>query len=108
MSFYLQVILIFLCLEHSITSGMKIKPPIPQELKKACANSENRQDKRNCLNEQLKEYCNDESNIDTITCKVVRLKTLIPDSIAGTLLRLRGILCFEILFSLILSKSSSK
>ena len=101
MKFHHQVILIFLCLGFaSVTNGMKIKPPIPQELKKACANLGTRQDKRNCLDEQLKAYCNDDSNSDTITCKVVRLKTLIPDSIAGTLLILRGILCFEILFSL--------
>ena len=62
---------------------VKIKPPIPQNIKDACLNAGNKQEKRTCLNDKLKEYCKDESNIDTITCKVVRLKTLIPDSISG-------------------------
>ena len=63
--------------------GKRIKPPIPQELKEACKNAGNRKEKRSCLNEQLKQYCQKESNTDTITCKLVRVKTLIPDPISG-------------------------
>ena len=59
----------------------KIKPPIPKELKEACKDKGG--GKRACLDEKLKEYCQDEINKDTITCKIVSLKTLIPKAVAG-------------------------
>ena len=66
-----------------IVSGKRIKPPIPQELKEDCKNAGNRKERRNCLDEKLKEFCQNELNFDTITCKLVRVKTLIPNPIAG-------------------------
>ena len=62
----------------------KIKPPVPKELKEACKDEGG--GKRACLDEKLKEYCQDEGNKDTITCKIVRLKTLIPKPVAGMML----------------------
>ena len=59
----------------------KIHPPIPKELKEACKDEGG--GKRACLDEKLKEYCQDDANNDTITCKIVRLKTLIPKPVAG-------------------------
>ena len=67
-----------------IAKCKKIKPPIPDELKEACKGAGG--GRRACLDEKLKEYCGKESNTDTITCKIVRLKTLIPASIAGKLI----------------------
>lgn len=64
-------------------SGKRIKPPIPEELKEACKNAGTRKEKKECLNYQLVGYCQKESNFDTITCKLVRLKTLIPTPISG-------------------------
>ena len=63
--------------------GKRIKPPIPEELKDACKNAGTRKEKKGCLNDQLIGYCQKESNFDTITCKLVRLKTLIPTPISG-------------------------
>ena len=57
-----------------IATGKKIKPPIPEELKAACRGAGG--GKRACLDEKLKEFCQEGSNTDTITCKIVRLKTL--------------------------------
>ena len=62
----------------------KIKPPVPKELKEACKDEGG--GRRACLDEKLKEYCLDEANNDTITCKIVRLKTLIPKPVAGMML----------------------
>ena len=64
-----------------IATGKRIKPPIPEELKEACIGAGG--GKRACLDEKLKEFCEEESNNDTITCKIIRLKTLIPTPIAG-------------------------
>ena len=64
-----------------IVTGKRIKPPIPEELKAACRGAGG--GKRACLDEKLKEFCQEGSNTDTITCKIVRLKTLIPVPIAG-------------------------
>ena len=62
-------------------SAKKIKPPVPKELKEACKGKGG--GKRACLDEKLKEYCQDEANEATITCKIIRLKTLIPKPVAG-------------------------
>ena len=64
-----------------IVTGKRIKPPIPEELKAACIGAGG--GKRACLDGKLKEFCQEESNGDTITCKIIRLKTLIPSAIAG-------------------------
>ena len=61
--------------------GKKIKPPIPKELKAECKGKGG--GKRACLDEKLKEYCQDVENETTITCKIIRLKTLIPKPVAG-------------------------
>ena len=76
-------ICLILVLLSCYSSAKKIKPPIPKELKEACKDKGG--GKRACLDEKLKEYCQDETNSDTITCKIVRLKTLIPKPVAGRL-----------------------
>ena len=86
---YCALICCMILYVFSFASGKKIKPPIPDELKEACKGAGG--GRRSCLDEKLKEYCVNPSNIDTITCKIVRLKTLIPDSIAGFYLHLKNI-----------------
>ena len=74
-------ICLILVLLNCYSSAKKIKPPIPKELKEECKDKGG--GKRACLDEKLKEYCQDGRNTDTITCKIVRLKTLIPKPVAG-------------------------
>ena len=89
-------ICLILVLLNCYSSAKKIKPPIPKELKEECKDKGG--GKRACLDEKLKEYCQDGTNTDTITCKIVRLKTLIPKPVAGRRLDLVKITNSRLIF----------
>ena len=99
-------ICLMLVLLNCYSSAKKIKPPIPKELKEACKDKGG--GKRACLDEKLKEYCQDETNTDTISCKIVRLKTLIPKPVAGRVLYLVKVTNLTQIFKFVLKFSKIK